>query len=251
RATLDPTRLSCRNLRTIGGACAVFLAAALHGSAAAQMIRGDLWVPDRPVTCVGTSPAGDVLYIGGAFTKVGPPTGSGGPISASTGLPLVTYPKVTGGLVNAVEPDGSGGWFIGGDFTAVGGVSRSRIAHILSDGSLSSWNPSADSVVTCLALSGSLLYVGGRFGNIGGQFRGKVAALDVTTGAATGWNPNANDMVEAIAVGSSIYVGGSFATIGGQARSHIAALDATTGLATSWNPNADGPVFTLVLNRTT
>jgi hypothetical protein len=36
--------------------------------------------------------------------------------------------------VRAVVPDGSGGWFIGGDFNYVGGVPRNHLAHVRADG---------------------------------------------------------------------------------------------------------------------
>jgi hypothetical protein len=75
---------------------------------------------------------------------------------------------------------------------------------------------------------------------MGGQPRNRIAALDLSTGSATGWNPDADKPVYAIAPsGSTIYAGGDFQIIGGQARSYIAALSATDGTATSWNPNAN------------
>ena len=74
-----------------------------------------------------------LLYIGGDFTAVGPNTGRGAPIDTSSALPLATfYPRVNGQL-NSVIADGSGGWYIGGSFSNVGGVTRNNIAHISSD----------------------------------------------------------------------------------------------------------------------
>src|SRR5207249_435635 len=93
--------------------------------------------------------------------------------------------------------------------------------------------------VLALAVSGGTVYAGGTFATIGGQPRNRIAELDTTSGAATTWNPNANNTVGALAVsGSTVYVGGGFTSIAGQATSVIAALDATTGAAT-WAPNGN------------
>src|SRR5512134_3453315 len=185
----------------------------LAGNATAQAIREDLHCTDGRVWAAAV--AGDLLYIGGEFAYVGPATGSGVPLDAATGQPPSSFPKVCcAGQVYAVVPDGSGGWYIGGSFSSVGGVPRSNLAHILADNTVSDWNPSPTSVVRALALDGSTLYVGGSFGSIGGQARNNIAALDVATGDATGWNPNANGTVYALAVsGSTIYAGGDFTTI--------------------------------------
>jgi hypothetical protein len=67
----------------------------------------------------------DTLYIGGTFGYVGPHTGSGVVLSSESGAVNPAFPQVEGGDVLAVAADGSGGWFIGGDFTHVGGVPAS------------------------------------------------------------------------------------------------------------------------------
>ena len=98
--------------------------------------------------------------------------------------------------------------------------------------------------VDALAVSSSTVYVGGYFTTIGRQLRNNIAALDAATGAATAWNPNANNAVYALALsGSTVYAGGNFTTIGGQTRNLIAALDAATCAATAWNPNATGDLY--------
>ncbi|MEO5618437.1 MAG: T9SS type A sorting domain-containing protein, partial [Candidatus Eisenbacteria bacterium] len=77
---------------------------------------------------------------------------------------------------------------------------------------------------------GSTVYAGGLFSNIGGAGRNRIAALDATTGVATGWDPNPNNNVFALAVsGSTVYAGGGFTSIGGLPQSYIAAMgDVTT-----------------------
>ncbi len=211
----------------------------------AALICTDLWVANGNVLAMVA--AGGTIYIGGNFTQVGPATGSAVPLDAATGLPL-GLPLVAG-TVNAVAPDGSGGWCVGGSFTHVGGIPRSNLARILADHTLSAWDPGANGLVNSLAVSGGTVYVGGNFTSIAGQARNWIAALDATTGLATGWNPNANGTVLALAVsGGTVYAGGAFTSIGGQARNRIAALDASSGLATAWNPNASSTVRALAVS---
>ena len=208
-------------------------------TAEAQKVREDLYVTNGPVSATALS--GNTLYIAGDFSRVGPATGGGVPISSIRGTPARRFPKVTG-QVKAVAPDGSGGWYIGGTFSAVGGIPRGHLAHVLADGSVSAWDPNSEGRLNglndmALVVSGTTVYVGGDFTRVGGQDRKGIAALDATTGLATPWNPNADGEVVALAVsGSTIYVGGYFGNIGGQVRGGLAALDIATGLATPWNP---------------
>jgi len=179
----------------------VFLLASTLARAQSSTPREETWVTNGTVRAIVRTT--DTVYIGGAFTYVGPCTGSGVPLDATTGLPLATFPKVNG-PVSACIADGSGGWYIGGEFTQVGGVARNRIAHILADGSVDlSWNPNANNSVQALAVSGTTVYAGGGFTSIGGQTRNSIAALDAATGNATAWNPNAVRSICALARGYS------------------------------------------------
>ena len=200
------------------------------------------------VTHVATQ-TGMTVYIGGDFSRVGSVASGGAPVNSESGKAVRPFPKVNGHVYAAVS-DGSGGWFVGGNFRAIAGRRPNALAHIMRDGSVAAWDPHVSpppggpSDVTALAVSGNTVYFGGYFAKIGGQNRPGIGAVDATTGAATEWNPvlTADEArVDAIAVsGNTVYVGGRFAKIGGQARSGIAALDATTGAATAWNPNATG-----------
>jgi len=207
-----------------------------------QQVQENLWTTNGAVSAVLPSPDGSTIYIGGYFTYVGPTTGSGAAIDSSTGNIDSGMPRVAGGWINAVVPDGSGGWYIGGGFSSVGGTARGSIAHIKSDKTVdANFNPNADNEVYAIALSGSTVYVGGHFTSIGGETRNRIAALDAATGLATSFNPNVNSVVNALALsGSTLYAAGQFTNIGGVTRNRIAAIDAATGLATSWNPNANG-----------
>ena len=88
------------------------------------------------------------LYMGGTFTLAGNRTGTGVPLDSTAGIPIPGFPVVDG-YVYAAVPDGSGGWYLGGNFANVGGQPLSRLAHLSSNTSVdTSWNPGADNVVT-------------------------------------------------------------------------------------------------------
>ena len=186
-------------------------------------------------------PTASAIYIGGEFTSIGPRTGPGVGIDASTAT-STGLSQVAGGrqVVRTVVPDGSGGFYVGGNFSHVGTLFRRNIAHILPNGKVDpNFRSNAKGGVVALALSGTTLYVGGAFDSIGDRTRHHVAALRATSGAVTDWNPSANRNVNTLAVsGQTVYAGGEFTAIGGESRNRIAALDANTGQATSWNPDA-------------
>jgi len=94
------------------------------GVGRAQTVDTTLWVTNGPVYSIVRD--GSTIYIGGDFTQVGPATGAWVAIDSSTGAAQQPYPKVIG-TVYAVAPDGSGGWYLGGRFTAVRGQPRNNL----------------------------------------------------------------------------------------------------------------------------
>ncbi|MCS6838097.1 MAG: delta-60 repeat domain-containing protein, partial [Bdellovibrionaceae bacterium] len=138
------------------------------------------------------------IIVAGDFTAInGLSTGSslwfdlGGDIFNPNPNLVTGWPSVNGTIYTAIS-DGSGGWFIGGSFTQVGGIARNNVAHITNSKTVSNWNPNANGPVRTLIRSGPLLFVGGDFTAIGGESRNRIAALEIATGNATPWNPNAN-----------------------------------------------------------
>ena len=100
-----------------------------------------------------------------------------------------------------------------------------------------------------MALSDDAIYVGGGFTSIGPEWvrRNGLAAIDLTTGRATSWDPNPDEAyVLALATsGNTVYVGGSFSRLAGEVRSNLAAFDTRDGTLTPWNPAPNGGVTTL------
>lgn len=219
------------------------LAVLLAGAVGAQVPDPDFWIADGAVRAWAR--VADTLYIGGDFTYVGPQTGSFTPLDSTTGAPLPDWPRVAG-TVFCAAPDGAGGWYVGGRFTAVGGVARRNLAHVRADGSLDAWDPGADDEVRAVAVSGSRVFVGGMFDLAGGAWRPNLAALDATTGFATSWASAVDGVVRALLVHQGVlYVGGIFTQAGGRTRQGLAALDLASGTATEWSALLDGNVFAL------
>lgn len=203
-----------------------------------RLVDQTMPVTDGAVNALAIS--GDTLFVGGSFTNIGPPSGSGVPLDSVTAQPE-WLPKVAGSLL-AVAADGAGGWYLGGSFTDVGGVPRQNLAHVLANRTVDAWNPQPDGLVFALVASGSTLYVGGGFTHVGTVPRSDVASFRTTDGALTAWDPNADGTIVSLAVSdTTIYAGGDFLHIGGQARARIAAL-AGSGAALSWNPGASDEV---------
>lgn len=112
-------------------------------------------------------------------TLVGPLTGNWVLVDPATGA-VTPLPGAIRGEVRAAEPDGSGGWFVGGDFGYVGADRVAGVAHLAADGSLISILGVTVYTVTTLAVDGDTVYVGGP---------GRLTAYSAATGAALPFRP--------------------------------------------------------------
>ena len=193
-------RIHLARIPLLAGLCCLAFAQLVASVAGAQSVRADLWSTNGTVAAIAK--AGDVVYIGGQFGYVGPPTGFAAAIDANTGAVLHPYtqaatsvpPYGTAGSVKAIAPDGNGGWYLGGFFTAIRGQARNGLAQLDANGNLTPWNPGATGVgaaaISALAVNGGIVFAGGEFDSIGGQARHNLAMLDAVTGAANAWNPS-------------------------------------------------------------
>ena len=153
------------------------------------------WLVDGDVFALARS--GDTLYLGGNFRYVGPRTNALAKLD-SAGAPDTSFPQIDDlyGWVEVVEPDGAGGWYVGGSFTKIDGLTRSNLVHVLADGSVDpAFAPEPDGEVTSLVRVGGTLYVAGQFATIGGHARAGLAALDASSGALLSWAPQPDGQV--------------------------------------------------------
>ena len=172
------------------------------------------WVANGPVYSIAHG--GGKTYIGGEFTHVGPRTGHGVALNATSGA-WNSRAEVAGGQVRAAIADGAGGWYIGGDFTHVAGTERRGLAHILSTGALdtafradvtnsATTPPSVRALLLHTSRTGRWLYVGGTFTGLGGKSPvANLGAVNPTTGAPHAWSPGAASDVNNAPAGGSVH----------------------------------------------
>jgi trimeric autotransporter adhesin len=201
--------------------------------------RTDFWRSDGPVNAIATQ--GNLAYVGGDFTYVGPGTGPAGVVSPANGSLIAAFPDTSGSILTVIS-DGQGGHYVGGKFR-IGDHGPVNLVHVFPDRTLdNSWTPNPNNTVRTLLLNGDHLFVGGEFTKIGTITRNRLARFDRTTGLLTPWNPGAGGVVNVLLSDANrLYVGGQFNAVGGQQRSRLAALDPLTGAVSPWNPGASGP----------
>ncbi len=157
------------------------------------------------------------------------------------------FPIVNGDVL-AAAPDGSGGWYIGGRFTKVGGMNRNRLARVLPNGTVDpAWDPDLNEAVHDMMIVGSEVLVAGEFTSVDGIPKGRIAAIHGSTGVASSWNPHANGPVFTLArAGSKIVAGGEFTFMRTSPRQRLAMIDLSSNEPTPWNPQCNGAVHTIV-----
>jgi hypothetical protein len=137
------------------------------------------------------------LYAGGAFTQVnGQERLRLAAMDAHSGEVLPWAPAASH-LVRAVAVT-ERGVYVGGDFVRIGNIDRNRLALLDTDlGAPLPWNPNATGRpntpatgnVYYVAPSLEVVYVGGRYDRLGGEYWPKPAALDGVTAEVTAWDP--------------------------------------------------------------
>ncbi|HXJ73101.1 MAG TPA: hypothetical protein VNM37_09610, partial [Candidatus Dormibacteraeota bacterium] len=214
------------------------------------------WNPNANGVVRAMALLNDRLIVGGFFNSIGG--------QLRNGLASL-YVNVSANNATGWDPNPLGGKvttlsvvcntvYVGGYFTNIAGLPRSRVAAIDADsGQATSWNPdvgllyspSLSSYVVALQISGETVYLGGQFITAGGEQRVDLAAVNATTGQALAWAPNPDGGVSTFAVGGRRILAGFIASPGGKQRRNLAAFDPVTGTPADWNPDADGEVLSL------
>ncbi len=206
--------------------------------------------------------AGGTLYLAGSFRSVGDNTGGFAAFDPGEGRQVPILPRVTG-WVGTIVSDGTGGWFIGGGFTSVGGLPRENIAHILPDGAVDAWHPSVTGspgyidppIVLAILPKDGRVFIGGAFRMINGKPHENLGCVDARTGATVECDLDVSGTISGTAVmclaasDSLIYVGGRFEAIAGTERANLGAIDAKTLQLTQLHANVSGYLLKLAYRQ--
>lgn len=173
------------------------------------------------------------------------------PTSADTVGAIPPFDPNANGEVRAIVLQSNGKILIGGAFTTVSGISRTRLARVNTDKSLdTSFVVTINNDVNAVALqTDGRILLGGTFTSISGVTRNRIARVETDASLDTSFNPNANNEVRAIAVqgDGAIVIGGTFTVVGGESRNRLARLLATGAVDTAFNPDVNGPVQTVLV----
>lgn len=197
---------------------------------------------------------GDTVYAAGSFSSARP-AGAAPGIGETPRSNLLAYSLSTGQLISsfaptidaqvrqvASSPDGKT-LYIVGDFSTVNGVTRNRVAAFdLPSGTLSSFNPNANSSVDGVAATNSTVYLTGTFGRVSGQDRAGAAAL-TRSGSLLPWAPDVQRRGRAVVVSpdeTKVVLGGDFPTLNGSANPGygLGMVDAQSGASLPFNTNS-------------
>ncbi len=207
------------------------------------------------------SQSGNLVYIGGEFIFVDAVKRAGfAAIDMLTGIPEPVHPEFEGSVYALARVGNE--LFVAGDYYYENiplAQERMGLASIdLYTGQLTNWKPNPWEIhsVKSIAITDDFVFIAGEFeefwsGNT--QYvRTYLASFNRQTGQITAWEPELDDVVDAVLVYNNIlYVAGQFSEINGQPRNRLASFDINTGELTDWNPNPNGRVRTLARNETT
>ncbi len=138
---------------------------------------------------------GNLMVVGGSFTKVTPNAGPGAgttvtrnhlfAFNASTGALSTSFVPTVNGEVDAIVANAdSTGVYVGGLFTSAGGVATRLAEFNLSNGSrVGTFNPSLNGPINAMALVGSRLFLGGNFTTVKGTTHQGLVSVNSASGA--------------------------------------------------------------------
>ncbi len=142
----------------------------------------------------------------------------------------------------AVQPDGK--ILIAGAFTQVGGISRSYLARLKSDGTLdATFAPVVDNTVNSLVVQrDGKIVIGGNFSTVNAVTRSRIARLMPDGSLDSGFMADADANVYGLQLlpDGKIVVCGVFAVISGVTRTKLALLNADGSADSAFNPMLNG-----------
>jgi hypothetical protein len=179
------------------------------------------------VLSMAVSPNNQSLYFSGDFALVnGHSRRNAAAVSTGIASLRAWSPASTGDVAGELVISASGNTvFVGG--RATGGYVQ---AYGPTAGGTPVWNVQTNGDVEALAVSSSILYIGGHFTTVGASHRDHLAAVRAAGGALQSWAPAANGVFGAFGAAitsSRVAFGGEFTTINGAAHQGIAQFSGT------------------------
>ncbi|HEX4934188.1 MAG TPA: hypothetical protein VFV33_13455 [Gemmatimonadaceae bacterium] len=203
---------------------------------------------------------GDVVYVGGEFTRVVDSAGShvrrgAAAVNINTGRVLPWNPKVRGDVHRVVAA--KDGIYLAGEFTRVQGVARNNLAKVGPKAAAKldrAFRPSTNGAVHALALGPRRVFVGGDFTRVNGKVRTRLASFNRGGGfALTKWRPAARngDVRDLLRTRAGVYVAGEFRELNGRPTfQRLAMLNGSTGrVIRSFNPATQWVVIDIHVTR--
>jgi uncharacterized delta-60 repeat protein len=150
--------------------------------------------------------------------------------------------------VTVIVQQTDGKILIGGDFSTVNGIARSKIARLNSDGSLDiSFNPGTGSngyVRTMALQADGKIIIGGDFNTMNGVARNRIARLNNDGSIDVSFDPGVGSDNHIFAItlqdDGKIIIGGDFITVNGAPHRGIARLNNNGSVDASFNPSVNG-----------
>ena len=204
---------------------------------------------------------GNQIYAGGQFTQV--QAASGGTIysrsnlfafNATTGAIDTTFAPTFDDIIKALAVAPDGNLLVGGYFNAVNGdttVKKLVKLNPTTGQRITAFSANANGQVWDIKVSGTRLFVGGRFTMIKNVARDRLAAVNTTTGAVDPnvsfsiTEPHTSDSVpwvysmDVSPDGSDLVIIGNFMKVNNQPRPQAALLDVSTTPASLANWQTD------------
>lgn len=191
-------------------------------------------VPNGAVQSVAIHPSKQMVYMSGQFTSFSPNRPYCARLNDIKGMDDLSFP-LPNGKVEAVISDKKGGWIVGGKFTTVGDSSRSGLAHIDSNGSVTKLFEGLSLVgVQSLLLHGDTLFIGGSFND---PLYGCLVAYRLSRKEVIAWPIQVQGSIEhMLVVQERLVLSGKLKTVNNQARSGVASIVLNLAAPSSWNP---------------
>ena len=195
---------------------------------------------------------GNTVFVGGKFANARP-AGAAAGVDTTPRSNFLAYTLSTGVLDTAWSPSFNGQvkaialstdgktLYVGGDFTAVDGLTRNHLAafDVATRQLVAGFAPDVNGTVNTIAPRGDRVYLGGDFTKINGLWRIRLAALATVNGTTAAWTPQADRVVSSLVFtpdGSKLVVGGQFQYLNTSSLAQgMGALDPTTGASLPWS----------------